>query len=84
MTSVRGLSNLHCSTCNEVTLHSRNLCVRCDTPNHSSGNPPVPRPARPYGYSTMKAVNYDARAEQAAARRRARAARAKALTRSHA
>jgi len=74
MTTVRGLSNLYCSTCRDTWIHERNVCRKCGTPNHSSGTAPVPR-ARPYGYSTMKASQYDAAAEQAACRRRARQAR---------
>jgi hypothetical protein len=79
MTSVRALAHTHCPNCNETTLHSARVCQRCHEPNNSSGQAPVPRP-RPYGYATIKAKHYTARAEQGAARRRARAARAQQLS----
>lgn len=79
--STSALANLFCATCNDTRMHERNVCRRCGTTNHSSGNAPVPRPARAYGYATMKAIHYDAAIEQAAARRRARAARHQQLSR---
>lgn len=75
MTSVRAFDRLQCSTCNDVTLHRANVCVGCETPNHSSGLKPVPRAQ--LTRNTAKPTNYCARAEAASARRRARAARAK-------
>lgn len=78
MTSIRALSNLHCANCGEVTLHASNVCqaTGCGQINRDSGNPPVPRQKRLYGYSTIKARDYSASAaEQSAARRRARQAR---------
>jgi len=44
MTSVRSLAWLHCATCDDTTLHDYNRCRKCQTPNNSSGNPPVPKP----------------------------------------
>jgi hypothetical protein len=80
MATVRSLAYLLCAKCNDTTLHSSNVCQRegCGEVNRNSGNPPVPRPTAAH---TIRAVNYDARAEQAAARRRARQARAKATSR---
>jgi hypothetical protein len=76
--SVRALANLHCANCSDVTLHRANVCVRCDTPNNASGNPPVPRSPH---FNTHKAKNYSAALQAAGDKRRAREARAKALTR---
>jgi hypothetical protein len=77
MTTVRGLAKLLCTTCNETTLHRAEACIHCSTPNHRSGNPPVPREA----FNTHKAANYSAVIQAASDKRRAREARAKALTR---
>ncbi len=75
MSSVRSLDKLFCTTCKETMLHVAGCCSHCDTPNTSSGAKPIPKP-RPYGYDTVRAKNYDqARAEQAAAKRRSRKAR---------
>lgn len=79
MPSVLCLDNLHCTTCSEITLHRARRCVTCDTPNNQSGARPVPL-ATPR--NTVKPIHYQARAEAAAARRRARAARGSALARS--
>lgn len=74
MTSVRGLSNLYCGTCRDTWIHEAGVCRRCGTPNKASGNPPVPRTPRVYGYSTVK--NYSAaHIEQHQARKRAALAR---------
>lgn len=78
--SAAALDKVLCTECNEVTLHRRNACIHCGTVSHASANKPVPR-ERPYGYATLKPENYNARAEQATARRRARAARAQAMKR---
>jgi hypothetical protein len=76
MSSVRSLTNLFCSNCNEVTMHRAERCIHCTEPNQQSGNPPVPRPERAYGYNTMKGDQYSAALQaQGDARRRARAAR---------
>lgn len=70
MTSVKALVFLHCATCQDTVLHAANRCNECKTLNTSSGNPPVPRPKRDYGYATMSRKQYDD-----GARQRARAAR---------
>jgi hypothetical protein len=75
--SVSALENLHCVKCDETTTHQRRICIHCSTPNNSSGLRPVPRGARP----ERRPTNYAARAEDASAKRRARAARGDALTR---
>lgn len=77
MSTVRALTNLLCATCNEITLHRAESCIHCNTQNHRSGNPPVPREH----YNTHKAANYNAAVQAAGDKRRAREARAKALTR---
>jgi ribosomal protein L44E len=79
MTSVRALANLYCSHCREYVLHAALICRQCNTRNTDSGNPPVPRPPRPYGNQTTRASR--ARIEGLAARNRARAARAQTLSR---
>jgi len=75
--SVRALENLHCSNCGEITLHRAGVCVRtgCETPNNRSGNRPIPKTAKPYVFSVNPKHHVQARAEQAAARKRARRAR---------
>lgn len=79
MTTKSGLANLECLTCGETTLHRGGVCIHCQSTNNQSGAPPVKRVAAPS--HTVRATNYDARAEQASARRRAREARAKAQAR---
>lgn len=78
--STRALANLHCATYNETWMHERNVCRRCGTPNQSSGNPPVPRPAQSR-FNAHVGKHFDAALEQASARRRARAARHQQLSR---
>ena len=72
MPSVRAMANLFCSSCREYTLHTANVCP-CGARNTASGNPPIPRPPKPYGNQTTRASR--ARIEGFAARSRARAAR---------
>lgn len=71
--STRAFAYLSCAHCKDVVLHRGNVCVRCATSNHSSGNAPVPR-AREYGYASMPRKQYAA-AQASLARKRARAAR---------
>ncbi len=80
MTSVRSFDYLHCANCQDTTLHASNVCqtTGCGHISRASGNKPVPR-ERAYGYATMKPQNYNARAEQASARARARKVRATAM-----
>lgn len=78
MNSVRSMAKLHCANCADITLHAANVCQApgCGAINRDSGNPPVPREKRPYGYATVKHQKYDhAKAEAGEARRRAARAR---------
>ncbi len=75
MSSVRSLANLFCANCDEITVHRAERCIHCSAPNRQSGNPPVPRPSRQYGYATMSRKQYDHEAVQ-----RARAARHRILS----
>lgn len=45
MSSVRSLTNLFCSQCNEITMHRAERCIHCPASNQQSGNPPVPKAA---------------------------------------
>jgi predicted amidophosphoribosyltransferase len=78
--SVRALANLFCATCQDTWMHERNVCRRCSTPNNSSGNPPVPRQPKPYGYANIRADQISAaHTEQHQARKRAALARHRLL-----
>jgi hypothetical protein len=79
MTSIRALANLYCEHCREYTLHTSHICGQCKTLNTDSGNPPVPRPPKPFGNQTTRSSR--ARIEGLAARNRARAARHQVLAR---
>jgi len=81
MTSVRSLEKLYCAKCKEVMTHVAGCCAHCETPNRSSGARPTPKPI---AHTTTNLAHYDARAEQAAARRRSRKARKNATSRMHA
>lgn len=78
MTSVRAFANLYCQACAEYRLHTANVC-RCGERNTDSGNPPIPRPAKPYGNQTTRSSI--ARIEGLRARTRARNARNQAMQR---
>lgn len=80
MSSVRGLDKLLCLHCNDVTLHRDRRCISCDTPNTSTAAKPVPRTPK-LRFNSHQGKHFDAALEQAGARRRARQARSKALSR---
>lgn len=76
---VTAFDKLLCSNCGDIMLHHNRVCVCCETPNNYAGAKPIVRPQ--LRFNSHQGKNFRPDLEAAGARRRARQARSKALSR---